>query len=61
MQVLREKVAVKGGPERDLVMKFTRHGPVVFEDPAPRRAYAIRSVWFEPGEGPHLLSDQLVL
>lgn len=38
---------VRGAGAQDLVLKFTRHGPVVHE--APGRAIAIRSVWSEPG------------
>ncbi|WP_164125962.1 penicillin acylase family protein, partial [Stenotrophomonas maltophilia] len=49
MRVVEETVAVKGCPDQVLRLKFTRHGPVVHEDRGQRRAYAIRSVWFEPG------------
>jgi penicillin amidase len=37
-------------------LKFTRHGAVVYEDHARRRAYAVRSVWFEPGSAPYFAS-----
>jgi penicillin amidase len=30
-------------------LHFTRHGPVVFQDDAKGRAFAIRTVWNEPG------------
>jgi penicillin amidase len=56
MRLVEESVTVRGAPDQDLVLKFTRHGPVVFEDRANRRAYAIRSVWFEPGAAPYFAS-----
>jgi penicillin G amidase len=46
-----ERFEVRGTSTRDLVMKFTRHGPVVHEGEG--RAVAIRSVWFEPGAAPY--------
>jgi len=49
MRILRETVAVKGEAPREVEMRFTRHGPVLYADPGTNRAYAMRSVWFEPG------------
>ena len=37
-------------------MTFTRHGPVIYEDRSRHLAYAIRSVWFEPGTAPYFAS-----
>ena len=34
-------------------MKFTRHGPVIFEDPTNHRAYAARVGWLDPGMSPY--------
>ncbi len=48
---LTERFEVRGTSPRDLMMKFTRHGPIVHETPG--RAVAIRSVWFEPGAAPY--------
>jgi penicillin G amidase len=56
MRVEVEKIAVRGAAPQDMVLKFTRHGPVVYEDKAAHRAYAIRSVWFEPGSSPYFTS-----
>ena len=56
MRIVTETVKVKGAPDRALTLKFTRHGPVVREEPEKRRAYAIRSVWFEPGASPYAVS-----
>jgi len=49
MRIIHETEAVKGEGNRDLELKFTRHGPVVYVDETNKRAFAIRSVWFEPG------------
>ncbi len=37
-------------------LKYTRHGPVIFEDRANRKAYALRAAWLEPGGAPYLAS-----
>jgi penicillin amidase len=49
MRRVTERFSVKGEVDQEIVLKFTRHGPVVHEDPARHRAFAVRSVWFEPG------------
>ncbi|MCP3385903.1 penicillin acylase family protein [Bradyrhizobium sp. CCGUVB4N] len=49
MRIVHEKEEVKGEPDRDLELKFTRHGPVIFVDDKNNRAFAVRSIWFEPG------------
>lgn len=46
---VRETIEVKGEAPREVVLKFTRHGPVLKADAASNRAFAMRSVWFEPG------------
>jgi len=56
MRVLQERFAVKGAPDQTLALKFTRHGPVVFENPLKRLALAVRSVWSQPGAAPYLVS-----
>ena len=50
MRIVHETEAGEGrGADRDLELKFTRHGPVIFVDDANKRAFAVRSIWFEPG------------
>jgi penicillin G amidase len=49
MTVVHETIEVKGETSRQVDLLFTRHGPIVHSDPEQRRAFAIRSVWFEPG------------
>ncbi|GKQ51596.1 penicillin acylase family protein [Bradyrhizobium sp. Ce-3] len=49
MRIVHEKEAVKGEADRDLELKFTRHGPVIYVDADKKHAFAVRSIWFEPG------------
>ena len=56
MSVITESIPVKG--ERPVVvdLKFTRHGPIVFEDTQHHKAYAVRAAWREVGSAPYLAS-----
>ncbi len=56
MRVIHESVPVRGHPDQPCEMAFTRHGPVLFAEPAKRTAFALRSVWFEPGAAPYMAS-----
>jgi len=41
-------------------LKFTRHGPVIHEDPVRRKAYALRAAYLEfPGTAAYLASLRL--
>lgn len=53
MTIVEETVKVKGAPDQKLTLKFTRHGPVIFEDAKANRAYAVRTVITEPGTTPY--------
>ncbi|NJD19700.1 MAG: penicillin acylase family protein, partial [Gemmatimonadetes bacterium] len=59
MTVIREEIEVKGERPRAVELKYTRHGPVVFEDGAAHRAYAVRAAWMEIGGSPYLASLRL--
>ncbi|MBO0724158.1 MAG: penicillin acylase family protein [Blastocatellia bacterium] len=57
MLVEREQIKVKGEVQpRDVELKFTSHGPVIYEDKERRRAYALRWVGSEPGTAGYLAS-----
>lgn len=56
MDIILERFAVKGAPDTTVQLKFTRHGPVVFEDAGHHKAYAVRAAWLEPGGSPYLAS-----
>ena len=49
MTVVHEALPVRGEPDRDIELRFTRHGPVIAEDDARHRAFAVRSIWNLPG------------
>jgi len=55
-KIVHESIPVQGQAARVATLKFTRHGPVLFEDPGARRAYALRAAWLEPGMVPYLSS-----
>ena len=54
MQVERDVFHIKGQPDQMVDLKFTRHGPVLWEDAATHRAIALRSVLAEPGAAGYL-------
>jgi penicillin G amidase len=56
MRVVTETIPVEGEKPQTVELKYTRHGPVIFEDRANRRAYAVRAAWMEPGGAPYLAS-----
>jgi len=49
-----ETFEVKGYDEQTLTLSFTRHGPVLHENPEKRIAIAMRSVWLSPGSAAYL-------
>lgn len=56
MTRVEESAEVRGALDQTLGLRFTRHGPVIYEDRATCRAYAVRSVWSEPGAAPYFTS-----
>ncbi|HKW34452.1 MAG TPA: penicillin acylase family protein, partial [Candidatus Acidoferrum sp.] len=52
MEVREESISVRGGPAVAVKLKFTRHGPVVWED--GKRALTLRWVGAEPGTAGYL-------
>jgi penicillin G amidase len=61
MQVVRESIEVKGGAAREVELRFTRHGPVLAVDAAKHRAFAMRTVWNEPGLAGYFGSSRLLM
>jgi penicillin amidase len=53
---IEERFAVRGCDEQVLPMLFTRHGPVLYAEHDRHRAFAVRSVWFEPGSAAYMRS-----
>ncbi len=56
MTVIQETIPVKGRSPETVELKYTRHGPIVFEDPENHTAYAVRAAWMEVGGAPYLAS-----
>jgi penicillin G amidase len=56
MRIVKETVPVKGEAPVAVELKYTRHGPVLFEDAAHHKAYALRGAWMEQGGAPYLAS-----
>ncbi len=57
MRVERERIKVKGEAQpREVELKFTTRGPVIYEDKERHRAYALRWVGGEPGTAGYLAS-----
>jgi len=54
--IIQEVIPVKGQSPVTVDFKFTRHGPVVFEDNENNKAYAVRAAWLETGAAPYLAS-----
>ncbi len=52
MQVSKETFGIRGGPNVQVDLKFTRHGPVLWED--GKRALALHWVGAEPGTAGYL-------
>jgi penicillin amidase len=56
MRTIRDTIRVKGEQPHVVALKYTRHGPVVYEDTARHLAYAVRAAWLEPGGAPYMAS-----
>jgi hypothetical protein len=56
MKVLPETIAIEGEPAETVELKYTRHGPVLYEDREHHKAYALRAAWMEIGSSPYLAS-----
>jgi penicillin amidase len=57
MRTVREEVKVRGEARPAVLeLHFTRHGPVIHEDPKRHRAYALRWAGSEPGGAAYLAS-----
>ncbi len=56
MKVIHDSIPVKGEQPASVDLKYTRHGPVIYEDPVHHKAYAVRAAWREIGGAPYLAS-----
>ncbi|GAA5628923.1 penicillin acylase 2 proenzyme [Brucella sp. NBRC 12953] len=53
---ITEAIPVKGHLDQTVELKFTRHGPVLYEDKANNRAFGLRTVWMDAGMAPYMAS-----
>ena len=56
MRIVTDTIPIENERPETVELKYTRHGPVLFEDRANRKAYALRAGWMEPGGAPYLAS-----
>ncbi|WP_333829186.1 penicillin acylase family protein [Pararhodobacter sp.] len=56
MTVVEERFRVRGCPDQVGELHFTHLGPVLHRDPGNQRAYALRTVWSDPGAAPYMAS-----
>lgn len=60
MRVERDTVRVRAGAgDVPVELRFTRDGPVLWQDPARHLAYALRAAWLDAGGAPYLASLRL--
>ncbi len=50
----QQKLTVKGQGDQKITLRYTVHGPVIYEDAARHRAYVLRWVGSEPGAAGYL-------
>jgi penicillin amidase len=56
---IREEIRVRGQQPQGVELRFTRHGPIFYEDAARHRAYVLRSALHQPGTAPYLAGLRL--
>ena len=54
LRVITEQINVKGEGPREVELKFSRHGPIIYEDTERHLAYALRTTTLEPGTAHYL-------
>jgi penicillin amidase len=50
-RTVTESIPVRGGETRRATLRFTRHGPVVYQ--TDELVFAVRAAWLEPGMAPY--------
>jgi penicillin amidase len=56
MQVITDSINIKNESPETVQLKYTRHGPVLYQDRTNHKAYALRAAWLEIGNAPYLAS-----
>src|SRR5205085_1364140 len=60
MEVEKQRIPVKGMSPLDAELRFTQHGPILYEDRTRHLAYALRWVGAEPGGAGYLAALSVV-
>lgn len=53
MRLVSESIEVRGEQDVAVELRFTRHGPVIYENRETRKAFAVKAAWLEPGMAPY--------
>ena len=56
MQLEHDNVEVKGQKDQAIVLKYSVHGPIIFEDKENNLAYGMKAAWLDIGATPYLAS-----
>lgn len=56
VETITETIPVKGYPDQKVELKFTRHGPIIYQDEENHRAFGLRTVWMDAGMAPYMAS-----
>jgi len=56
LKIIADTIQIKSQAPHIVQLKYTRHGPVVFEDAQNKHVYAVRAGWQEVGCSPYLAS-----
>lgn len=59
LKIVSEQFQIKGEAPRTVELKFSRHGPIFYVDEKNHKAYALRSIFTEPGTASYLGSLKL--
>lgn len=56
VRILHETIPVKGQDAATVELKYTRHGPILAEDPERHLSFGLRAAWLDIGGVPYLAS-----
>jgi penicillin G amidase len=59
LKIVKETILVKGAEPATVELKFSRHGPIFYEDKQRNLAFAVRRAAAEPGTAPYLAGLRL--
>ena len=59
LRIVRDEIRIKGAASQFVELKFSRHGPIFYEDSKRFRAYALRSALHQPGTAPYVAGLRL--